>query len=267
MMSKATAAVSILARIKGKYCRTLSTITARRLTKMQNAIPLISFTFDDFPQSALEIGGRILRSYGACGTYYVSLGLLDRDEPTGRICSASDLADVVDRGHELGCHTFWHSDAWQTDPGSFEESILTNRLRLKEILPGAQFVTMSYPINTPRPDTKRRSARYFTGCRGGGQALNVGKVDLNYMQAFFLEQSRDTPSTVWELIEHNRQQTGWLIFATHDITVRPSRFGCTPEFFEEVVMRAAKSGALILPVAQALSALSLQGSRQAWPTI
>ncbi len=250
---------SLIKRFQGKYRRTLSTALARRLVKMQNAMPLISFTFDDFPQSALETGGRILCSYGVRGTYYVSLGLLDRDEPSGHICSSTDLAEVIAQGHELGCHTFGHCDAWETDPGSFEESIVANRLRLREILPSTNFATMSYPINTPRPDTKRRSGRHFAGCRGGGQSFNVREMDLNYMQAFFLEQSRDTPSIVWELIEQNRQQMGWLIFATHDVAVRPTRFGCTPAFFEEVVMRAVKSGVQILPVAQALSALSPRG--------
>ncbi len=247
---------SLIKRFQGKYRRTLSTALARRLVKMHNVKPLVSFTFDDFPQSALELGGQILRSYGVRGTYYVSLGLLNQHEPTGLICSSIDLAEVITQGHELGCHTFGHCDAWETDPDSFEESILANRLKLNEILPSAHFATLSYPISTPRPDTKRRSGRHFAGCRGGGQSFNVGQVDLNYMQAFFLEQSRDVPSTIWELIEQNRQQVGWLIFATHDVSQKPTRFGCTPAFFEEVVERAVNSGAQILPVTQALSTLS-----------
>ena len=239
-------------RLQGKYRRTLSALGARRLVRMQNTAPLISFTFDDFPRSALEAGGRILRAYGIGGTYYVSLGLLNQHEPTGLICSSVDLAEVLAEGHELGCHTFDHCDAWKTDPGCFEQSIVDNRIRLQEILPDAKFVTMSYPINTPRPDTKRRSGRHFAGCRGGGQSCNVGEIDLNYMQAFFLEQSRYTPSTIWELIERNCEKNGWLIFATHDVSDQPTRFGSTPKLFEAVVKRAKESGAKIVPVAVAL---------------
>lgn len=242
-------------RFQGKYRRVLSTKVARRLIKMKNVVPLISFTFDDFPLSALEVGGRILRVHGVAGTYYVSLGLLDRDEPTGHICSSADLAQVIAQGHELGCHTFWHSDAWETQPRSFEESIVANRLALSQILPGEKFETMSYPINTPRPDTKRRTGRYFAGCRGGGQSFNVGALDLNNMKAFFLEQARETPDRIWELIEHNREKNGWLIFATHDISDQPTRFGCVPELFDQVVARAVRSGAKVLPVAKALAVL------------
>lgn len=244
---------SLLRRLQGKYRRTLSVALCRRSIKMQNTGPLISFTFDDFPQSALEVGGKILRAHGVAGTYYVSLGLLNRDEPTGRICSSTDLKEVLAQGHELGCHTFGHCDAWETESRSFQESILANRRALKEILPGASFATMSYPINTPRPSTKRRTGRHFAGCRGGGQTFNSGPIDLNYLQAFFLEQSREVPSLIWEMISRNRNEGGWLIFATHDISVQPTRFGCTPELFEDVVSRAVGSGARVLPVAQALS--------------
>ena len=65
--------VSLLMRFKGKYRRILSSALYRRTVKMQNADPLISFTFDDFPRSALEAGGQILRAHGVRGTYYAPL--------------------------------------------------------------------------------------------------------------------------------------------------------------------------------------------------
>jgi peptidoglycan/xylan/chitin deacetylase (PgdA/CDA1 family) len=241
-------------RLRGRAQRDLSRSVACRRRKMLNESPLISFTFDDFPRSALHVGGRILRSHGAVGTYYVALGLMNRDEPVGRICNADDLADLLAVGHELGCHTYGHHDAWATPPRLFEESILANRRALGRLLPGATFETMSYPINSPRPGAKRRAGRHFACCRGGDQRINVGTMDLSYLRAFFLEQSRERPAAVWEAIERNRQERGWLIFATHDVSPRPSPFGCTPEFFGEAVRRALASGARILPVARALAA-------------
>jgi peptidoglycan/xylan/chitin deacetylase (PgdA/CDA1 family) len=222
---------------------------------MRNQAPLVSFTFDDFPRSALEVGGAILRAHGAVGTYYAALGMLDRDEPVGRICSSTDLAQLVADGHELGCHTFHHRDAWATRSLDFEESILANRRALDELLPGMTFETMSYPINSPRPDTKRKTGRHFACCRGGGQRTNVGTVDLNYLFAFFLEQSRDRPAAIHEVIHRNRKECGWLVFATHDVTPQPSRYGCTAEFFCRVVQWSLESGATILPVARAAAAL------------
>lgn len=220
---------------------------------MRNTVPLISFTFDDFPLSALEVGGNILRECGVAGTYYVSLGLLDREESVGRICSRRHLKEVLAQGHELGCHTFNHCDAWDTEPHLFEVEVLENQRVLQDILPGAQFKTLSYPISTtPRPMTKKQTGWHFSCCRAGGQTNNVGTIDLNYVRSFFLEQSREDPSVIWDLIDRNRVERGWLVFATHDVSKQPTKYGCTPEFFSEVVRRAVDSKSQILPVARAL---------------
>jgi peptidoglycan/xylan/chitin deacetylase (PgdA/CDA1 family) len=221
---------------------------------MRNTVPVISFTFDDFPLSALDVGGEILRRHGIAGTYYVSLGLLDREESVGRICSAAHLKAVLVQGHELGCHTFGHCDAWDTEPQLFEQSILKNQRALEAIIPGATFETMSYPLSTtPRPVTKRQTGRRFACCRAGGQRSNIGTVDLNYVYSFFLERSRLRPAGIWDVLEQNRIKKGWLVFTTHDVVDGPTQFGCTPELFEQVVKRALESGAEVLPVSRALS--------------
>jgi peptidoglycan/xylan/chitin deacetylase (PgdA/CDA1 family) len=240
-------------RLRGRCQRDLSVALWRRSLTMRNPTPLVSFTFDDFPRSALEVGGRILRDHGAAATYYVSLGLLDHDEPVGRIASSGDLAEALAQGHELGCHTFRHCDAWRTPPRLFEQALLENRRVLMKVLPGARFQTMAYPISSPRPATKRRTGRHFSCCRGGGQRTNTGTIDLNNLRAFFLEQSRDRPAAIRELIARNSAEGGWLIFVTHDVTPHPSPFGCTPSLFVEVVRHAAASGAKLLSVAQALT--------------
>ncbi len=234
---------------------------ARRLVELNHGFPVISFTFDDFPRSALLVGGRILGRYGLAGTYYASLGLMERDAPVGRIFSASDLNRLLAHGHELGCHTFAHCNAWETRPRTFGESIAENRRVLNQIVPGAVFETLSYPISCPRPQTKRIAAEHFLCCRAGGQTFNIGPTDLNNLRAFFLEKSRDNPALVKDLIARNSRASGWLILATHDIAESPSPFGCAPQFFEDIVRCAIQSGARILPVAKAWGAICGAASR------
>ncbi|MBZ5653299.1 MAG: polysaccharide deacetylase family protein [Acidobacteriia bacterium] len=216
---------------------------------------MISFSFDDFPESALRTGGAILKHFGLAGTYYASLGLMGKDTATGRIFGPADLGVVCEQGHELGCHTFSHCHAWDTATRAFEEAIIDNRSALHDLLPGVEFQTFSYPISGPRPLTKLRAAEHFLCCRGGGQKFNVGTTDLNNLSAYFLEKTRHRIELVKDLIDHNRQALGWLIFATHDISDNPTPYGCVPGFFEEVVRYAVASGANILPVVEALKAL------------
>ena len=223
----------------------------RRPCRLQMESPVISFTFDDFPRSALINGGAILRQHGFAGTYYASLGLMGRTVPTGEIFTREDLDELVRQGHELACHTFDHCDSWETAPAEFEASILRNRDAVGEHLPGLGLGSFSYPISWPRPETKRRVASHFSCARGGGQTFNTGIVDLNYLKAFFIEQSRDNFDAIKQAINGNARAKGWLIFATHDVCDQPTRFGCSPGFFEKVVDYAIQSKATILPVFRA----------------
>jgi len=225
---------------------------------VENAVPFISFTFDDFPRSALYTGGEILKKHGLHATYYASLGLMGKENATGKLFLLDDLKELFAQGHELGCHTFAHVHSWNTRPAVFEDSIIKNRQALDELVPGAVFESFSYPKIGPRPDSKRRASRYFRSCRGGGQTYNVGTTDLNYLKAYFLEKTRNNSRLVKEVIDRNGQDRGWLIFATHDISETHTQYGCSPSFFEDIVHYSHASGATILPVAEALEAIALQ---------
>jgi peptidoglycan/xylan/chitin deacetylase (PgdA/CDA1 family) len=247
----------------------------RRRLAIRIALPLISFTFDDFPRSAFIEAGSILRRYGAQGTYYASLGLMGKQSHLGLMYEAEDLKELVRLGHELGCHTFGHCHSWNTPPDVYERAILENQQALTKVLPGASFQTFAYPHSAPRLAVKRVAGRYFRCCRGGGlkagrylhrhaaggQTFNWGVTDLNYLCAFFMEKSRDNPEAVKSLIDQNARARGWLIFATHDVCADPSPFGCTPDLFEQVVQWSLESGARILPVVKALEVVQAAPSK------
>lgn len=246
---------SLTHRLRWRYQRTAAEYFARRPFRLGNTKPIISFTFDDFPSSALHEAGAVLERVEARGTYYASFGLMDQVAPTGRIFNKADLSLLLARGHELGCHTFAHCHAYNTSVCEFEASIIENRRVLNQLAPGVSMVTLSYPIGCPRPASKRLSARHFLGCRGGGQTCNVGVADLSNLRAFFLEQSRDDVEAVKAIIALNARVGGWLVFATHDVSETPTRYGCKPDFFETAVKLSLESGASILTMRQALQAV------------
>lgn len=241
----------LVARAQGKYQRATARHFFRRPFAVRPHTPIISFTFDDFPRSALLTGGKILQSYGLKGTYYASLGLIGQTIETGTMLLAEDVKDLVAQGHELGCHTFGHCHAWDTRPSRFESAIRQNREALQVLVSGASFKSHSYPIGVPRAQTKHITSKYFTLCRGGGQTFNAGVADLSYLSAYFLEKSRDDPDAIKRMIDENSRARGWLIFATHDVSDRPTQWGCTPQLFQDIVQRSALSGAKILPVFEA----------------
>jgi len=244
--------------IGGVHKRNIARLVFRRPHNVRLDVPLISFTFDDFPRSALHAGGEILKTHGCAGTFYVSLGCLGQESPSGRLCSADDVIEAVEDGHELGCHTFSHCHSWNTNSAAYEQSILQNQATLSAIIPGARFLSFAYPISAPRPSVKRVASRYFECCREGGQKPNVGTVDLHQLGAYFLEKSRGDVEPVKQVIDRNSQMRGWLVLATHDVADAHGPYGCTPTFFLEVVKYAVQSGARIAPVGRALELLGVR---------
>jgi peptidoglycan/xylan/chitin deacetylase (PgdA/CDA1 family) len=251
---------TLFRRIRDGYRRKRSLSGGQHLIELRPQFPIVSFTFDDFPRSAARVGGAILGEHGMRGTYYVSLGLMNCDLPAGPGFSAEDLRDVVSEGHELGCHTFAHCHAWETRPSAFEKSVVENKRALEGLLPTASFRSLSYPIAMPRPETKLRVAKYYSCSRGGVETINVGTTDANSLSACFLEKHRGDADSLKRLMDENSRAHGWLIFATHDVAPSPSPFGCTPEFFREIVSYAASSGARVIPVAEAWGMLTTDGN-------
>lgn len=247
---------SLSKKVRGRYERTMSRFLGRRSIKMQNSTALISFSFDDFPRSALLTGGHILEQFGVSGTFYASVGLMNTIAPTGEIFHLQDLERLATGKHEIGCHTFEHCHAWNTPPKDFEASIVKNTLALRRALPGVKIETLAYPIANPRPGTKRRASKYFRGCRAGGQTYNVETCDLNSLNAFFLEQSRDNFEAIKKIIDANCHHRGWLIFVTHDVSDNPTPYGCKPSFFEDVVRYSVNGAAKLLPVSKALELIN-----------
>lgn len=251
---------SLLRRLPGAYARRMARWFGRRPFALPASGPLITFTFDDFPRSALTAGGSRLEESDARGTYFVALALAGTTIETGEMFVPEDLHSVVTRGHELACHTFDHCPAWETSSAEYERSVERNRTAFTALSAQVPPLTHSYPISYPRPATKRRLARRFVGSRAGGQALNCGVVDLNHLSSFFLEQSRDDFGAVERLIAANAARRGWLIFSTHDVVASPTRFGCTPEFFARTIAASVASGAKLVTMAEALTLLGASRS-------
>src|SRR6267378_2346187 len=102
-------------RLQGYYQRRAASLLFRRPFMISTRRPVISFTFDDFTQSAVLIGGAILNHFDLAGTYYASLGVIGKELRSGRIFGWADLRLIHEQGHELGCHTVSHCHSWESE--------------------------------------------------------------------------------------------------------------------------------------------------------
>jgi len=245
-------------RLWNKWRRVSISQFARRDFTLNSDVPLVSFTFDDFPRTALTNAGQILANRGAHGTYFVSSQMLGGPSASGPIASRDDLSTLVQAGHELGCHTFEHLDGCRSTPEAFERSIAANEAAVAECVPGLTLPIFAYPLDGPVLSVKKAVSKHFVGCRWGGQSFNAGVADLNLLKAYFLdERTRHDLDAVRAIIQQNADARGWLIFATHDVNPNPSPYGCAPDFFDAVVRLSLESGARVVPMMQACRQLKI----------
>jgi peptidoglycan/xylan/chitin deacetylase (PgdA/CDA1 family) len=209
--------------------------------------PVVSFCFDDFPASAYTVGGAILKSFGARGTYYAAMGLMNTSNHLGDHFSRQDLDSLLADGHELACHTFSHISCRRATFRVFEDDLRRGMDAIRAAT-GCVPVNFSYPYGHVTLTAKKRVGPQVRSSRGIYAGLNAPTTDLNLLRANGLYGDVDRFPEMESLLSSNVRKRGWLIFYTHDVRTTPSEFGCTPALLEKVVSAAVDRGFRIAPV-------------------
>lgn len=229
----------------------LSTIHCRPM-KLGNRGPLVSFCFDDFPRTACTVGGAILKSFGARGTYYTAMGMMNTQNELGDQFTPDDLHCLWADGHELASHTFSHMSCRKVSLQTFENDVQQGRNALREIT-GCDPSNFAYPYGHVTLTAKKRMGTQMRSCRGIWGGVNGPTADLNLLRANELYGDLDRLADVEFLLSENEQRAGWLIFYTHDVRSSPSPFGCTPKLLEKAVSLVVKRGFSVAPVEEVLT--------------
>jgi peptidoglycan/xylan/chitin deacetylase (PgdA/CDA1 family) len=217
--------------------------------------PIVSFTFDDFPRSAFTIGGTILKRYGARGTYYAAVGLMNSSNQLGDQFRHEDLATLLRDGHELASHTFGHVSCRAVSSSSFVQEVVKGRKAIESLTGRPDSGNFAYPFGEITLNTKRLVGPGLASSRSIWGGLNVNKVDLNLLRANSLYGGGEKSEQVRKLILENERQSGWLIFYSHDVSPTPSPYGCTPELLDFAVSFAAQRRGTIATVADVVGNL------------
>jgi len=236
----------------GKARQLLMSTVHRRPVLLANDRPVVSFCFDDFPRTAYTVGGAILTSFGARGTYYAALGLMGTQNELGDQFTRRDLDSLLADGHELASHTFSHMSCRGTPLSTFEGDVQRGRAALAEIT-GRDPVNFAYPFGHVSVAAKKRVGMQMRSCRGTYGGWNRPAADLNLLRANSLYGDAERLSETKSLLADNEQHEGWLIFYTHDVRQNPTQFGCTPELLEKTVSATLERGFRIIPVEQVLT--------------
>ncbi len=242
----------------GRIRRGILNARHRRVAPLGDRGPIVTFTFDDFPRTALTTGAPILEHHGARATYYVAMSLMNKRNDLGDQFRYEDLISVLSRGHELASHTFGHLSARNTSYDEFIRDLARGESALLETLGIHPSRNFAYPYGEATLEAKKRIGPRLPSSRGTCGGVNGPKVDLNLLRANSLYGDASRAHAAQQLILENQSRKSWLIFYTHDVAESPSPYGCTPELLEAVCSFAAAHGARFMTVAEVVQQLTPQ---------
>ncbi len=230
-------------------------VVYRRQAPLAPRGPIVSFTFDDFPRSALNVGGRILSAHGVRATYYTAIGLMNTVNHLGDQFRREDLDVLLRDGHELASHTFGHVSCRKVSSATFEDEVERGRRAIEELTGRSDFGNFAFPFGAVTIAGKKIASQHLSSSRSIWGGVNGPDVDLNLLRANSLYGDIEKCAEVRELILENERRRGWLIFYSHDVSPTPSRYGCSPELLEYAVSFVSQRCARILTVAEVVAEL------------
>ncbi len=212
---------------------------------------VFSLSFDDIPVTAWTEAGPILAQHRVKATYYVCGGLaggrnMDRDQFEVRHLQALHAA-----GHEVGCHTFGHTSALRMDAEALRLSLDANAAWVAGRLDGYRMTTFAWPFGDATLGAKRVVRDRFAMARGVRDGINTGREDRALIKSIGLESRRLPGYDLEALMAGTAASNGWLTAYGHDVSDRPTDYGCTPEDLDRVLRAAKAAGLAVLPVGAA----------------
>ncbi len=226
---------------------------ARRIApaRLSFSEPVLSLCFDDFPASAATIGAPLLERYGARGSFFASSSFAEGESGSGRCFGLPDLERLRNTGHEIGCHTFTHSDCARQDLFATLQDIARNRDAL--VAMGCEPpVSLAYPYGETSIPLKRALPKRLACARGITAGLNRGLTDLAHLRAYPLF-GRGGIAGAMRALRQAARTKAWMIAFTHDVSTTPSPWGTHPDELEALIVMARQLGVTILPVRDALA--------------
>jgi len=224
--------------------------------RMRNCEPLVSFTFDDVPESAYRIGAPILEAHGARGTFYIATGLLGHRSDFWTVAGASEVADLYQRGHEIGLHSHLHRSSSLLTADEFAADLRRNRETLQDIDPGIDARNFAYPFGQCTLARKHQLNRLVRSSRSIYAGVNRGLFDPHYTRATELCDTRLTPERLEARLDEAQRSRCWLVFCIHDVADTPSPLGCSPGFLSQALEGARRRGMRIVTVDAALDLIA-----------
>jgi peptidoglycan/xylan/chitin deacetylase (PgdA/CDA1 family) len=227
--------------------------------QMKNRAPLVSFTFDECPDSAFTNGASMLEDHGIFGTFYISAGISDTDDTYWHVINPEQIRALHNRGHEIGCHTFSHVNIETLSAEALDEECRKNHNLLRRLCGDIRLTNFCYPFGCVSLPRKLQLQRRFDSCRGNYEGVNVGAVDLGLLKVVELYNRTLTTDKLQRVLRETCDRNGWLIFCMHDVADPPTFMGCSPALLRSTIEAVQGMGISCVTIREGLIQVGYRG--------
>lgn len=238
--------------LQGRMSNRLARHFRAALHRLPPHAPMVSFTFDDAPDSAAGEGASLLEQHGGRGTFYLAGSLIDQPGDHWRGLSNEAIVRLHRAGHEIACHTFSHLRAVDLDETAMAREIEQNRSYFRAIDSSIVLENFAYPYGLASVWRKPQLAKAFRSARGILPGVNRDVVDLQFLRASPLVDCEIDSSGIDRYFDAAVASGGWLIFYGHDVADVPSPYGCSPNLLRHALEAAERRSMPIVTIAEAL---------------
>jgi peptidoglycan/xylan/chitin deacetylase (PgdA/CDA1 family) len=231
-------------------------ITARipvKMVKNKATRPLASISFDDFPKSAWQVGGKILDKYGVKGTYYAVGDFCSKVAEGVQQYDADDIRELVAQGHELGSHTYKHTSVFTVSNAALRKEEADNQAFFNEILGDYRLSTFAYPFGDISPRTKKLYSELYPLSRGIRHGVNGKWFDMAQLKAVPIESRLWNPEFIENWVREASEKNAYLCLFTPDISDNPTPWGATPQMLDHALEMLKKYEIEVLTVKAAMA--------------
>jgi peptidoglycan/xylan/chitin deacetylase (PgdA/CDA1 family) len=213
--------------------------------RVESDRPVVSFTFDDFPKSAVN-GADVIEAEGGRACFYACTSMLGGvHADMGEMYDADTVADLILRGHEIGAHTHTHLDCAREPLAKVQRDVSESLVALTNLGFTQPVASFAWPYGETKHAAKQWASEVFATSRGVLPGVNAGAVDRGQLRAVELGDSQAHRDRAMAMLRMCVESKGWLIFFTHDVSTSPTPYGCTPDLLRDLARAAQDQGAVL----------------------
>jgi peptidoglycan/xylan/chitin deacetylase (PgdA/CDA1 family) len=192
----------------------------------------------------------VLEAHGLAGTFYVGSGTLRQGPFYTAYLSASDVANLSTRGHDVESMTVDQQDLTTLTAAQVQQELANSQAAIQNIT-GKPARQLAYPFGAVNDDVAAATATYYASGRtvDGSPQSFLGAIDAYHVPAILVTQATSL-ATAEGYVDFAAANHVFVVLAFGGIVANPGTYDWTPGDLDALAAYAVSKGVAVETIAQ-----------------